>query len=149
MMTTTTAPSWLRRSDQAVTWARGMLSPHRAVVIDCETTDLPDGGTGGFGYLNPPNSTRCTAMWAHRSWLRREATTCGLTANVAGDGDRVKCGGVHLGDSCAACCDGIDAFCVAGEGLSACWAALLVLADEVGCNGGRPPRPRMPTGHGD
>src|SRR3954452_19611018 len=23
-----------------VIWARGMLSPHRAVVIDCETTDL-------------------------------------------------------------------------------------------------------------
>lgn len=62
-MMTTTAPPWLRRSDQAVTWARGMLSPHRAVVIDCETTDLLDSGTGGFGYLNPPNGTRCTAMW--------------------------------------------------------------------------------------
>jgi DNA polymerase III subunit epsilon len=41
MITTTTAPTWLRRSDQAVTWARTMLQPHRAVVIDCETTDLP------------------------------------------------------------------------------------------------------------
>ena len=41
MITTTNAPSWLRRSDQAVTWARSMLQPHRAVVIDCETTDLP------------------------------------------------------------------------------------------------------------
>ena len=41
MITTTAAPTWLRRSDQAVTWARTMLSPHRAVVIDCETTDLP------------------------------------------------------------------------------------------------------------
>ena len=41
MITTTEAPAWLRRSDQAVTWARTMLSPHRAVVIDCETTDLP------------------------------------------------------------------------------------------------------------
>ena len=41
MITTTDAPPWLRRSDQAVTWARTMLSPHRAVVIDCETTDLP------------------------------------------------------------------------------------------------------------
>ena len=41
MMTTTSAPPWLRRSDQAVTWARSMLLPGRAVVIDCETTDLP------------------------------------------------------------------------------------------------------------
>ena len=55
MMTTTTAPPWLRRSDQAVTWARGMLSPHRAVVIDCETTDLPGAITGKVGYSNLPN----------------------------------------------------------------------------------------------
>jgi hypothetical protein len=41
MITTADAPAWLRRSDQAVTWARTMLTPHRAVVIDCETTDLP------------------------------------------------------------------------------------------------------------
>ena len=41
MIATTTAPTWLRRSDQAVTWARTMLQPHSAVVIDCETTDLP------------------------------------------------------------------------------------------------------------
>ena len=41
MITTADAPPWLRRSDQAVTWARTMLQPHRAVVIDCETTDLP------------------------------------------------------------------------------------------------------------
>ena len=44
--TTTTAPPWLRRSDQAVTWARTMLTPRRAVVIDCDTTDLPGGVTG-------------------------------------------------------------------------------------------------------
>jgi CspA family cold shock protein len=30
----------LRRSDQAVTWARTMLHPGVTVVIDCETTDL-------------------------------------------------------------------------------------------------------------
>ena len=41
MITTADAPPWLRRSDQAVTWARTMLTPGRAVVIDCETTDLP------------------------------------------------------------------------------------------------------------
>jgi DNA polymerase-3 subunit epsilon len=41
MITSTDAPPWLRRSDQAVTWARTMLSPGCAVVIDCETTDLP------------------------------------------------------------------------------------------------------------
>ena len=42
MITTTAdAPAWLRRSDQAVHWARTMLTPRRAVVIDCETTDLP------------------------------------------------------------------------------------------------------------
>ena len=38
---TADAPAWLRRSDQAVSWARAMLQPDRAVVIDCETTDLP------------------------------------------------------------------------------------------------------------
>jgi hypothetical protein len=36
MITTSTAPPWLRRSDQAVTWARTMLTPGRAVVIDCD-----------------------------------------------------------------------------------------------------------------
>ena len=54
-MMTTTAPPWLRRSDQAVTWARGMLSPHRAVVIDCETTDLPGAISGKVGYSNLRN----------------------------------------------------------------------------------------------
>jgi hypothetical protein len=60
MMTTTTAPPWLRRSDQAVTWARGMLSPHRAVVIDCETTDLPGSITGRVGYQNLCNRRPAT-----------------------------------------------------------------------------------------
>ena len=55
MMTTTTAPPWLRRSDQAVSWARTMLQPHYAVVIDCETTDLPGAITGKVGYSNLPN----------------------------------------------------------------------------------------------
>jgi hypothetical protein len=56
MIATAAAPAWLRRSDQAVTWARGMLSPHRAVVIDCETTDLPGAiGTGKRRYQNLPN----------------------------------------------------------------------------------------------
>ena len=45
MLTTTAAAPWLRRSDQAVTWARTMLHRDRAVVIDCETTDLPGGVT--------------------------------------------------------------------------------------------------------
>ena len=58
MITTATAPPWLRRSDQAVTWARGMLSPHRAVVIDCETTDLPGAIGGRIGYSNLRNRTR-------------------------------------------------------------------------------------------
>ena len=57
-MITTEAPAWLRRSDQAVTWARTMLQPRRAVVIDCETTDLPGGVTGNDGYQNLRNSTR-------------------------------------------------------------------------------------------
>jgi hypothetical protein len=51
-MITTPAPPWLRRSDQAVTWARTMLTPHRAVVIDCETTDLPGALSGKVGYSN-------------------------------------------------------------------------------------------------
>ena len=55
MIATTTAPPWLRRSDQAVTWARTMLTPGRAVVIDCETTDLPGALTGKVGYSNLPN----------------------------------------------------------------------------------------------
>ena len=58
MITTADAPGWLRRSDQAVTWARTMLTPRRAVVIDCETPDLPGGVTGNDGYQNLRNSTR-------------------------------------------------------------------------------------------
>jgi hypothetical protein len=46
MITTADALAWLRRSDQAVSWARHMLQRGRAVVIDCETTDLPGGVTG-------------------------------------------------------------------------------------------------------
>jgi len=55
---TADAPAWLRRSDQAVTWARTMLTPRRAVVIDCETTDLPGGVTCNDGHQNLRNSTR-------------------------------------------------------------------------------------------
>ena len=40
MLTTAAAPPWLRRSDQATTWARTMLQPHRAVVI--ETAGVSD-----------------------------------------------------------------------------------------------------------
>jgi len=58
MITTADAPPWLRRPDQAVTWARTMLTPHRAVVIDCETTDLPGAVTGNDAYQNLRNSTR-------------------------------------------------------------------------------------------
>ena len=58
MFTTADAPPWLRRSDQAVTWARTMLQPGRAVVLDCETTDLPGAITGNDGYENLRNSTR-------------------------------------------------------------------------------------------
>ncbi len=51
MITTTDAsPPWLQRSDQAVSWARTMLTPRRAVVIDCETTDLPGAITGKVSY---------------------------------------------------------------------------------------------------
>ena len=53
--TTTTAPPWLRRSDQAVTWARTVLTPGRAVVIDIETTDLPGAISGKVTYSNLPN----------------------------------------------------------------------------------------------
>ena len=59
---TTDTPAWLRRSDQAVTWARTMLTPRRAVVIDCETTDLPGGVTGNDGYQNLRNSTRARPL---------------------------------------------------------------------------------------
>jgi hypothetical protein len=55
MITTAPAPPWLRRSDQAVTWARTMLTPGRAVVIDCETTDLP-GALTGVRYSNLRNN---------------------------------------------------------------------------------------------
>ena len=58
MITTADALTWLRRSDQAITWARAMLSPHRAVVIDCETTDLPGAIGGKVGYSNLRNRTR-------------------------------------------------------------------------------------------
>ena len=33
MITTADAPGWLRRSDQAVTWARTMLTPRRAAWL--------------------------------------------------------------------------------------------------------------------
>jgi hypothetical protein len=59
VITTTEAPAWLRRSDQATTWARTMLVPGRAVVIDCETIDLPGALGGKVGYsnlLNRPGS---------------------------------------------------------------------------------------------
>ena len=56
-MITTAAPAWLRRCDQAVTWARTMPTPRRAVVIDCETTDLPGGVTGNDGYQYLRNRT--------------------------------------------------------------------------------------------
>jgi hypothetical protein len=56
MITTGIAPSWLRRSDQAVTWARTMLMPGRAVVIGCETTDLPGAISGKVGYSNLLNT---------------------------------------------------------------------------------------------
>ena len=56
------APVWLRRSDQAVAWARHMLTPRRAVVIDCETTDLPGGVTGNDGYQNLRNSSRAKLL---------------------------------------------------------------------------------------
>src|SRR4051812_22753347 len=55
MLTTADAPPWLRRSDQAVTWDRRMLSPHRAVVTDCETTDLPGALSGKVGYSKLQN----------------------------------------------------------------------------------------------
>ena len=58
MVTTADAPPWLRRSDQAITWARTMLQPHRAVVIACETTDLPGAISGKAGYSNLRNRTR-------------------------------------------------------------------------------------------
>ena len=73
-MITTDAPAWLRRSDQAVTWARTMLQPRRAVVIDCETTDLPGGVTGNDGYQNlriPNDATPLT----------ENPTTAGLSAS--------------------------------------------------------------------
>jgi hypothetical protein len=66
-MIATAAPAWLRRTDQAVHWARTMLTPRRAVVIDCETTDLPGGVTGNDGYQNLRNSTR-------KRMLRRRKT---------------------------------------------------------------------------
>ena len=62
MITTAAAPAWLRRSDQAVYWARTMLQRDRAVVIVCETTDLPGGVTGNDGYQNLRNSTRARLL---------------------------------------------------------------------------------------
>src|SRR6476659_798171 len=67
LITTNTSPPWLRRSDQAVTWASTMLQPHRAVVIACETTDLPGALTGKVGYENLLNRTRTCAASSHRS----------------------------------------------------------------------------------
>ena len=54
MITTTATPPWLRRSDQAVTWARTMFQPHRAVVINCEQQTCR-GLSGKVTYSNLPN----------------------------------------------------------------------------------------------
>jgi hypothetical protein len=62
VITTADAPPWLRRSDQAVTWARTMLTPRRAVVIDCETTDLPGGLLATTVIKNLLNSTRARTL---------------------------------------------------------------------------------------
>ena len=62
MITTADAPAWLRRSDQAVHWARTMLTPRRAVVIDCETTDLPGGLLATTLIKNLRNSTRARTL---------------------------------------------------------------------------------------
>jgi hypothetical protein len=79
MITTAPAPPWLRRSDQAVSWARTMLTPGRAVVIDCETTDLPGALSGKVGCSNPRNrsNSACSEgeMRCERAGLR---TPCGL-----------------------------------------------------------------------
>jgi hypothetical protein len=61
-MITTAAPAWLRRSDQAVTWARTMLQPRRAVVIDCETTDLPGGVCVRSQSWTPPAGSCSTPL---------------------------------------------------------------------------------------
>ena len=77
MITTADAPAWLRRSDQAVTWARTMLTPRRAVVIDCETTDLPGGVTGNDGYQNLRNSTRTRMLrWRKTLWVLDSQSAC-------------------------------------------------------------------------
>jgi hypothetical protein len=77
MMITTTAPTWLRRSDQAVTWARTMLSPHPAVVIDCETTDLPGALGGKVGYSNLRNRTRSRTTYLMKALdVRNSQFTC-------------------------------------------------------------------------
>ena len=62
VITTADAPPWLRRSDQAVHWARTMLTPRRAVVIDCETTDLPGGLLATTLIKNLRNSTRARTL---------------------------------------------------------------------------------------
>ena len=55
-MITTDVPAWLRRSDQAVTWCPHHAPPRRAVVIDCETTDLPGGVTEGAWWTSAAGS---------------------------------------------------------------------------------------------
>jgi|GEM_PF-6359564 len=46
MITTADAPAWLRRSDQAVTWARTMLTCGIARERDCSADGKPhDSGT--------------------------------------------------------------------------------------------------------
>ena len=73
MITTADAPPWLRRSDQAVSWARHMLQRGRAVVIDCETTDLPGVVTGTDGYQNLRNSTRTKLLRRRKTARQRNS----------------------------------------------------------------------------
>ena len=73
-MITTDAPAC---SEQAVTRARTMLQPRRAIVIDCESTDLPGGTTGNVGVR-----TCGIAREQVRSSLRHS----GVAADLEADG---------------------------------------------------------------
>jgi hypothetical protein len=71
-MITATAPTCSAAPTKPSPGARTMLTPHRAEVIDCETTDLPGAISGKVGYKNLLNRTPELGCLSHKSTAGEE-----------------------------------------------------------------------------
>jgi len=75
---------WLRRSDQAVRWARNMLRPGHAVIVDTQAADLP-GNLCEIAVLtsSPPYRTGIPSAWVQAAWWLTLPEVPGLPRPVA------------------------------------------------------------------